>query len=182
MLSAKHCPKKFQATLLCVTCILFSASLQAIDQASQPSPLKVGEARLSKLLWDIYDSRLYTPNGVYNGIEPGLVLEIAYLRKIPSKQLLDATRKEWRAMSLYDKAASEAWLQQLRNIWPDVIKGDVIRLEVGPQLGSHFLYNGRPIGSLREAEFTHRFLAIWLSPQSRYSELQQQLTGAQKNL
>ena len=173
------------AILVCITLALPSTLLASTDQRVESNADKlqqVGEARLTKLFWTIYESRLYTTTGTYRGIEPDLVLEITYQRKISSEQLINSTRSEWQAMSLYTKVQSESWLEKLENIWPDVTKGDVLRLQVDHDMNSHFYFNGRPIGSMEKPEFTRHFLAIWLSPDSRYSELQQQLTGTKTSM
>lgn len=173
------------AILICITLALPPTLLASTDQTGESNVEKlqqVGEARLTKLFWTIYDSRLYTTTGTYRGIEPDLVLEITYQREISSEQLINSTRSEWQAMSLYKKAQSESWLKQLQNMWPDVTKGDVLRLQVDHDMSSHFYFNGHPIGSVEKPEFTRHFLSIWLSPDSRYSELQQKLTGAKRSM
>lgn len=148
----------------------------------EPHLQKVGEATLSKLFWTIYDSRLYTTSGEYRGIEPDLMLEITYQRKISSKQLIDSTRDEWQALSLYKKTSSEQWLTQLGKLWPDVDKGDVIKLQLDQQLNSHFYFNGNAIGNINDPAFTRQFLAIWLSPDSNHPEMQRQLIGSKNPL
>ena len=171
--------------LVCFTLLLPSTLLASTDQTVEPNIEKlqqVGEARLTKFFWTIYDSRLYTATGTYRGIEPDLVLEITYQREISCEQLIKSTRNEWQALSLYTKAQSEGWLDKLRNMWPDVTKGDVLRLQVDHDMNSHFYFNGDPIGSIEKPKFTRHFLSIWLSPDSRYSELQQQLTGTKTSM
>lgn len=166
--------------LLCSLIIPVMPPAQANgDQLSNNLQL-VGEARLSKLFWTIYDSRLYTRDGNYQGIAPGMVLEISYQRKITSQQLVESTREEWQMLELYKPHPSDMWLKRLRDIWPDVKKGDVITLRVGNDLKSHFYFNGQAIGNIEASEFTKHFLAIWLSPNARYPKLQQQLIGAEK--
>lgn len=136
----------------------------------------VGSATLKVLFWTIYDSKLYAPDGEFDGVEPGLVLEITYRRAINSKDLVQRTEKEWRNLNL--KNANQAvWLARLRTLWPDVNDGDSLILEVGDGLASRFYANNEFLGTLEDPEFTRQFLAIWLSRNSSYPDLRNQLVG-----
>lgn len=169
----RHLTRFFMLWLFLLTPVNSEANAESLTRDLQ----LVGQARLNYLFWTIYDSRLYTRQGYYQGIEPDLVLEITYQRKVTASQLVESTRKEWQALGVYRQKDSESWLEKLRNNWPDVDKGDVLTLRVGDDLTSHFYFNGQAIGSIREAKFTHHFLAIWLSPDARHSRQQRQLTG-----
>jgi hypothetical protein len=136
----------------------------------------VGSATLRVLLWTIYDSRLYSPDGNYEGIEPDLALEITYRRDIKAQDLLERTRKEWRELGLYE-AGHEQWLKQLAGLWPDVKEDDSLVLRVDENLASQFFFNGQAIGAIASAEFTRNFLAIWLSENSSYPKLRNRLVG-----
>jgi hypothetical protein len=136
----------------------------------------VGSATLRVLLWTIYDSRLYSPDGEYQGVEPDLALEITYRRNIAAQDLLQRTRKEWRELGLY-KPEHERWLEQLTGLWPDVKNGDSLVLRVDENLASQFFFNGQAIGEIASAEFTRNFLAIWLSEDSSYPKLRNRLVG-----
>ena len=54
----------------------------------------VGEARLKVLIWEVYDSALYTPSGRWQG-EPPYQLSLHYLRDIPAAKLIEETDKAW---------------------------------------------------------------------------------------
>ncbi len=138
---------------------------------------KIGSAKLRVFLWNIYDSTLYSASGDFEGIEPGLALEIEYRRNISKKAFIDYTREEWQKQSLYSDA-SERWLAQLRDIFPSVKKGDRLILKVDRSLTSEFYFNDEFIGAINSADFTREFLAIWLSEQSSYPELRNQLVGS----
>lgn len=137
----------------------------------------VGQARLRVFFFHIYDSTLYSPNGRYEGVNPDLALQIEYQRSIAADRLLDQTREEWRKQSLYEDSC-ETWLSQLDSFWPDVSRGDTLTLRVDESLASEFYLNGQLIGEIDDAQFTERFLAIWLSEDSSYPRLRNQLVGA----
>lgn len=136
----------------------------------------VGSATLKVLFWTIYDSRLYTPDGQFDGIEPGLALELDYRRDIKAEELIQRTREEWRKLGL-SHAEQSAWLERLATLWPDIREGDELILEVGDSLNSRFYFNGELIGELADADFTEQFLSIWLSERSSYPKLRNQLVG-----
>lgn len=154
--------------------IIFSpiASANPIQNLSE-----VGSAKLKVLLWNIYESALYTPSGRFNGIEPGLALELEYRRNIPKREFIKYAREEWQKQSLYN-AQSEKWLSQVNEILPNVKKGDVIVLKVNSQRESEFYLNNRMIGKLGGRNFTDRFLSIWLSANTSYPKLRNKLVGA----
>jgi len=137
---------------------------------------QVGNATLKVMFWTIYDSYLYSKDGVYRGVEPELALRIDYRRNIKQDDLIDRTRKEWRKQGVY-AGSSETWLQQLGAIWPDIKRGDQIVLRVNAELASEFFFNDELVGSIADPMFTQRFLSIWLSEKSSYPDLRDQLVG-----
>lgn len=139
---------------------------------------RVGEATLRVLFWDIYVSKLYTRDGSFQGIQPGLALNLTYKRAVTDEQLVKATRKQWQKLSGFQPETSERWLARLLELWPDVAAGDEILLYVDEQLASHFYFNGSRLGVMADPRFTQQFLAIWLSPQTSYPEIRAQLIAA----
>lgn len=138
---------------------------------------KCGEAKLTVLFWDVYESALYTPDGAYQpGVRP-LKLDIRYLRNIKASDLVKQTRKEWQAQGLAHPQ-QEAWLAQLEALWPDVAANDVITLMIDQSGNAQFNFNGEPLGAIPEPAFADQFAAIWLSPNTTRPELRAQLIGS----
>lgn len=158
---------------LCLICLLFTFPAWANPTQNLD---KVGSAKLRVFLWNIYESALYTPSGEFEGIVPGLALEIEYQRNISKRAFIDYTREEWQKQSLYSDQ-SELWLAQLKNIFPSVRKEDSLVLRVNDAMASEFYFNEEFIGQIANANFTREFLAIWLSEQSSYPDLRNQLIG-----
>lgn len=156
-----------------IVLLLWSLSLQA---APLDDLHPVGAATLKVLFFTIYDSRLYTPDGDYDGVEPDLALHIIYRRDIAAADLIDRTRKEWQKLSVYE-ARSEEWLERLASLWPYIEEGDALTLRVDEELASRFYFNDEFIGVLADSAFTRDFLAIWLSEESSYARLRDQLIG-----
>lgn len=145
--------------------------------ASNPVDLqKVGEARLKVLLWSVYDSRLYTASGSYRDGERPLRLEIEYLINIPSEKLVERTLTEWEAIGR-THPQQQAWLEELRTIWPDIKAGDVLRLDIAEDNAATFMRNGETLGTLADPDFGQHFVDIWLSPECTRPELRMALLG-----
>jgi len=163
--------------MLRLSCLILALLLATTSSANVTGELnQVGNATLKVMFWTIYDSYLYNKDGVYRGVEPELALRIDYRRNIKQDDLIDRTRKEWRKQGVY-ASSSEAWLEQLEAIWPDIKRGDQIVLRVNGELASEFFFNGELIGSIADPLFTQRFLSIWLSEKSSFPELRDQLVG-----
>jgi len=129
------------------------------------------------MFWTIYKSTLFTADGEYRGIEPGLALKIEYRRNISRNQLVSATRGQWQELRLYDPSASESWLQELTELWPNIRRGDSITLYVEQDMSSSFFHNDKSLGQMGDARFTESFLAIWLAENSTFPKLRNQLIG-----
>ena len=153
---------------------LLLAAVATADPLRDLDP--VGSTTLKVFFWTIYDSTLFSSDGVYRGMEPGLSLLVTYRRRISRTDLIDRTREEWQKLDIY-KPGSEQWLNSLAAIWPDVEKGDQLLLQVNNSLGSSFYFNGVPVGDIQDSQFTSAFLAIWLSEQSSYPKQRNQLVG-----
>ena len=146
----------------------------------QAAPLEdlreVGSARLKVLFWTVYDSTLYTEDGDYEGVEPGLALEITFGFNVPAAELIRRTAKEWDKRNLSPPEQSP-WLDQLTGLLPDVNKGDTLVLYVDNNLYSNFYSNEQLSGTIADSDFTRNFLAIWLDEETDYPRYRRQLTG-----
>ena len=137
---------------------------------------KCGEAKLTVLFWDIYESSLYTPTGQYHPDIRPLRLEIKYLRQIKADDLIEQTAKEWQAQGLHDSRHG-AWLETLGTLWPDVRKHDVLALSITEDGSAAFTFNGEPLGVIEDPDFGSAFAGIWLSPTTTRPELRAALIG-----
>ena len=150
---------------------------------------KVGSARFSFLVWDVYDSRLFTLSGKYSTtIEPyttkinnPILFEITYLRDITNNDLINNTVEQWEHLSI-TKNTYQAYIPQLEALWPNIKTGDILSLLIDNER-SHFYYNNKLLGDIAnsgEVSFGELFLNIWLSPQTSQPELRQKLLGITK--
>ncbi|ENS5607247.1 chalcone isomerase family protein [Vibrio mimicus] len=144
----------------------------------------VGQATLSWLWLDIYSSQLRAPDGQYHesqDISPHpMALEIRYLRDIKRQQLIDATKDQWHKLG-FKEPQTQSWLAQLQQMLPDVAMGDRLVYVSDGQSGEFFFAHDHElqysIGTIDDEAFNDAFLSIWLSPQTEYLALRNQLIG-----
>lgn len=178
-------------TLIATMFIVASAALPVKAQLSGADTQNwrqwriVGEAQLSWLFFDIYQSRLLTSTGRFEqgaDVSPHpLALEINYLRDISQKDLLKATQQQWQKLG-FAKAAQQRWIAVLSELFPDVQAGDSLTYLTDGQTGQLMFKrlaqsDYEVIGYVADEELNDAFLSIWLSPQSNYAQLRQQLIG-----
>lgn len=138
----------------------------------------VGEASYRYLFWQVYDARLYAPTTDFRHFQTRpFALSLEYQRQFSSRQIVDATGRQFRESGFDDEDRIAQWLEQLLAIIPDVSKGDVIRLDVDRDQHSHFYFNGRHIGSIENTDFSRYFSGIWLSAQSSDPQFTSRLLG-----
>ena len=163
------------SSLLIVALLVLTTARAQASPTDQLQP--VGSTTLKVMFWTIYDSTLFTNNGQYRGVEPGLALKIDYRRNIKRDHLIGTTRDQWQELGLYDPGVSEDWLRALMELWPNIRRGDSITLVVEPDMSASFYHNGVSLGRLSDARFTESFLAIWLAENSTFPKLRDQLIG-----
>ena len=160
-------------------------SVPSIDQSALPAssdlslatdvwPL-VGEARLKVLIWEVYDSALFTPSGRWQGTAP-YRLSLRYLRDIPAAKLVEETEKAWQEQGRSHPRLNE-WLVLLAALWPDITKGDNLVFGLNTSGDSAFWFNGTLIGSIDDRDFGPLFGGIWLDPDTPRPGLRAQLIG-----
>lgn len=157
-----------------------SSTLDAdVDPDHNLTLKKCGTALLKVLFWDVYESSLYTPDGTWQDNTRPFRLDIQYLRTISAEDLVKQTGKEWAEQG---KASPQhnTWMDDLRELWPDVTNGDVISLAVDKAGVSTFLFNGEVIGSLSDPQFGEDFSGIWLAANTTRPKLRSQLIGLEK--
>lgn len=158
--------------------ILGIAPAYALDDISAhvPNSEKVGQGRLSYMLWDVYDAALYAPEGDWQSGKP-FALQLSYLRAIPGKKIADRAVEEIRAQGFTDEVRLADWHAQMRAMFPDVREG-ITLTGVYTNAGETIFYEGnKEIGSVKDLEFGRQFFNIWLGPQTSAPDLRRKLLG-----
>lgn len=165
--------------------LILGVILSCSPGLSTGSPLDdlqlVGRASFKWSFLRIYESALYSRDGNFRDVESDLALHIRYYRNITRERLIQTTREQWQALGLSGHELAENWLSELRDIWPDIAKGDELTLRIDQNFAANFYMNGVYLGSVESPEFSRHFLAIWLSPASDFAELGLRLKGKTSN-
>ena len=140
----------------------------------------VGEARLKVLIWEVYDSALFTPSGHWQGDAP-YQLSLHYLRNIPAVKLVEQTEKAWRQQGR-DHPRLNEWLALLGELWPDITEGDNLVFGLSASGESAFWCNGSPLGGVEDRNFGQLFGGIWLDPDTPRPALRAKLIGPASEL
>ena len=139
-------------------CLLFTltficGSTTIAKISSQESLELVGESEFSILFWDIYKIKLYAKAGKYIDKQLPIKLELKYQREISSEELVEETSKQWERFEL-NLEKRKAWLNQLKAIWPNVNKSDIITFHIDIQNHTWFYFNDNFIGKIEDEEFS----------------------------
>ena len=137
----------------------------------------VGEARLKVLLWNVFDARLYSEDGVFDANEP-FALSLTYLRNLKGGDIVEKTMEEimLQAPDLPESTLT-TWEKALSALIPDVSKGTNIT-GVRTQSGDTTLYkDGIELGTIEDEQFTQAFFNIWLGENTSNQRLRNQLVG-----
>lgn len=139
----------------------------------------VGTARLKVWGFEVYDAQLWATAefSAPDYVRTPFALQLRYLRNFEGQAIAERSIKEMRGIgSLTDTQATQ-WLGQMRAIFPNVRKGDRLLGLHQPGVGASFMFNGKPVGELRDPEFARLFFGIWLSGQSSQPHMRRELLG-----
>jgi hypothetical protein len=137
---------------------------------------RVGEGTLTWSVFRMYDAYLYAigetfyPNGRF-------ALELAYLRSLPSHQIVAASSMEMERLAAPPASLLAEWTAGLEGFIPDVENGDRLLGIFDGGTGVRFFYNDKFCGEIPSAQFAHAFAAIWLDERSRSASLRASLFG-----
>ncbi len=134
------------------------------------------KARLKYMMWDVYDATLLTSNGNYQHDEP-FALTLDYLIDLKGKKIAERSIVEMRKQGISDAAKLEEWENILKDIFPNVEKGNSITGIRDKNGYTIFFKNNTKIGQIEDPKFTKHFFDIWLGSKTSEPEMRQQLLG-----
>jgi hypothetical protein len=136
-----------------------------------------GTARLSVFGFQVYDARLWTSAGFTRDSYAShpFALELAYLRDFEGAEIAKRSLKEMQGVEAFTAEQGRQWLAEMTRLFPNVKKGDRLTGIYRPGTGVAFLYNDRPTGEVRDADFARVFMGIWLSPRTSEPAMRERL-------
>ena len=168
-----------KAMLMAVSLFVWALPVSAefsIAKYYMPNAGKVGEGRLRFMVWNVYDTTLYAPNGQFNTQEP-FALSLRYLRSFSGEKIAERTVQEMQTQGVSDESQLSQWLEQMTLIFPDVIRGDAITGVYTADGNVMFYLNTQRIGEISDQTFAKRFFDIWLAENTREPSLRKSLLG-----
>ena len=165
---------------LTLACAVAPARANAPDMsfsAALQNKQVVGSARLRVWGFDVYDIRLKAgPSFDTARFADGpLALELSYLRNLKGADIAERSLDEMRNLETIDPAQAEIWLAAMRNLFPDVKKGDRLAGIHQPGRGASFYLNNRLLGEVADPRFSRLFFGIWLSPKTSQPAMRETL-------
>lgn len=141
-----------------------------------------GQGRLTFLGLHLYDARLWSGQAPVSAGWPSvpMALELVYARSIKGSQIAERSLKEMKRLSDTPPTRAAEWLSGMKQLFPDVKKGDQITGLHLPGIGARFFVNGQLKGDLRDPEFARLFFGIWLSDKTPEPALRDALLGKAK--
>jgi len=141
-----------------------------------PDAKTVGEGRMTYILWDVYDAKLFAPKGQFDDQKP-FALSLTYLRNIEGKKIADSSVEEIRRLGFKDEVRLATWHTQMRDIFPDVAEGVRLTGLYNENGESVFFKNGIEVGRIKDQEFGSYFFNIWFDKDTRAPDLRANLLG-----
>ena len=166
--------------LLLMAIVFWLSATQALAfemaQKHIPNAKQVGEARMTYLLWDVYDVTLHAPKGQWSADKP-FALTLHYLRALDGEAIAERSAAEMRKQGFTNEIKLAAWYSQMRDIFPDVKKDTKLVGLYTPNAPTRFYKDGKAIGMIKDPEFGHWFFDFWLSDKTSEPQLRRQLLG-----
>ena len=154
--------------------------LPAMAHALVPTMLnaqKHGKARMSVLLWDVYDATLFTQQGKAFSFENPFALQLDYLIELDGEEIAERSVEEIRKLGYADEVKLAAWFSQMRELFPNVGDGDSLTGVYQPGEPTVFYQGETMLGVIRDPEFGRWFFGIWLDKNTSDTRFRQQLLG-----
>jgi hypothetical protein len=142
-----------------------------------PESRQIGQAAFTRFGFDIYEARLWAPDGQYRPNAPFL-LSLTYARDIARDRIVQASLDEMQKLgSPLDMEPS--WRAELERVVLDVKKGDTLTAVYHPGQGAVFFHDKVQTGVMSDplAKF---FFAIWLDERTSEPALRLSLLGLKK--
>lgn len=160
--------------ILFMTLVLNTTFANTIS-LSVPDTIR-GEGQYSFLFFDVYYAKLYgeKEGDIYS---KAFCLELKYLRDFKGEDIAYQSKKEMLKQGVKAELV-EKYLQQMKDIFPNVKNGDAIIANFKPESGVEFYLNRkRYLGGFKDKEFSRSFMDIWLGEKSSDQKLRKKLLG-----
>ena len=180
--------KQSDHLLRCVISLVLlfqSSALFANWREALPDARLSGSGEMRMFGFSIYNAQFWSPRllaGKPPGAEEPFALELTYTRAISRDDLVEASLKEIRRLSLNPLSPEQVarWDKEMQQAFVDVVPGSRITGVYVPGEGVRFYVGDQLQHVVNDDAFAKAFFAIWLDPRTRNPQLRAQLLGAAK--
>lgn len=138
-------------------------------------PVLVGEGKLRFMFWDIYEAKLFAPEGEYKS-DGNFSLKLKYFRDFKGVDIAEMSIKEMKKQGYTNSNKLQEWEVLMKNIFPDVVNGSVLE-GIFLEGKTIFYHDDNKIAEINDKEFGHKFFDIWLSSKTSEPRLRKRLLG-----
>jgi hypothetical protein len=157
--------------------LIFAITLLAAGAAQGAADLpRRGEGTLRWFGIRVYDATLWAGDPHASFLAP-LRLELLYARPLSGRAIAERSAQEIARLGFGTPAQRDAWLADMRRLFPDVGPGDRLTGEHLPGYGARFTRNGQSLGEVADPAFSRAFFSIWLDPRTSEPALRAALLG-----
>lgn len=162
---------KFKTCLFLLSCLIPTALFAQWKN--------VGSADYNWGPFYVYTVSLYTETGTYQENTSPSMLTFKYAKPVEGRSFAISLVKEMNSLG-FNKESSASWQKVMQEIFPDFSPRDILSyISLGHK--GYFILNDTVLPYEFDRSFDQAMLAVWLSPKSNYSQLQDQLLGKEKS-
>ncbi len=146
-----------------------------------PNAVALGSGSFRWFGLKVYDARLWAERrgiSADDWVRTPLALELTYARTLYGNRIADASADEMKKLGIGSAAQQRAWLEAMRQIFPNVDSGTQLIGVYRPGQPTRFFRDGAAIGEVADPEFGPAFFAIWLHPRTSAPKLRAALLGS----
>jgi hypothetical protein len=165
--------------------IIFLLPVYGFSDTATPAPAEalqglrlIGKGKFSYFSLHIYDAALYATSKDFNTqqlTEVRYALALHYARDLQGHKIAERSEQEMARGEVATQEERLLWLQQMKTLFPDVKKGDVLIGLHTPQKGTRFFHNSKLLGEVSDPRFAQAFFGIWLSEKTSAPRLREAL-------
>lgn len=152
---------------------LFLSILFALPTAVSAEWKPLGQADYTWGPFQVYSLSLFTENGNYQENQRPLMLTFQFDKQVEGKNFAISLIKEIDALKITEQKTDE-WLAILQKIMPDLSPKDMLSY-IALEKEGYFVINDTVLAHHFDTEFNRSLLGIWLSPNSNFSKIREQL-------
>jgi hypothetical protein len=142
--------------------------------SAAPGIHPLGHGRHHVWGFEVYRATLWIVGLKWSAMKPH-AMELEPGHSIPADSLVEAALEEMRDLKLGDPAKLQTWAREMRQLVPDVNKGNIFVIFC-PSDGETLVFlDNRKTGEVQDSSLCPAIMSIWLHPETSKGELRHAL-------